>query len=96
MTWQRGDRVRVVLEGDPDALDANRGQQFPCGGRVFGHLPEQQDRTGAIDECSGGFPCRYGSAIGHGYLVRYDVGYPLAGGNAWGGHFAADELVRAD
>ena len=95
-----GDRVRIKLSGSPDALDQAKGTTLGCHFRhltspVIGHTPAQDGRLGTLCECSGGFPCRFGSAIGHGYLVFYDAGYVYEGLERYGGHFAVDELEPA-
>ena len=95
-----GDRVRINLSGEPDALDQAKGTSLGCHFRhlsapVLGHTLEQQGRLGTICECSGGFPCSFGSAIGHGYVVLYDAGYVYGGAERYGGHFAEDELEPA-
>lgn len=92
-----GDRVRIKLSGSADALDQAKGTTLGCHFRhlsapVIGHNSEQDGRLGTIRECSGGFPCEFGSVLGHGYMVMYDAGYVFGNLERWGGHFAEDEL----
>ena len=98
MAPEPGDRVVVRLSGQPDEMDAHRGEHFPCAVTpavetvVFGHLDPQEGRTGQVAICAGGFPCRFLEPLNHGYVIVYDQPYLHADRVIYGGHYAAEEL----